>query len=181
MKKTSLAFLFKRFFMLGMTTFGGGLAMLPAMKLLAIEQGWLTEEEWTDTVTLSQLVPGAIAINVVHLLGYRARKHLGGFVSVLGMVLPSVIVIILVATLLQPWIQHPRVQGVLEGIFLAVVLLITKAWFDLAKVTQGKWIPLVFVGVMFTLVYVGIFNAMMALVLSLFLGLGLAMMPRRRR
>jgi chromate transporter len=180
MKKTSLLFLFTRFFLLGITTFGGGLAMLTAMKLLAIKQGWLTEEEWTDTVTLAQLAPGAIAINVVHLLGYRARKHLGGFVSVLGMVLPSVIVIILVATFLQPWINHPRVQGVLEGIFLAVVLLIGKAWFDLAKVTQGQWIPIVFVGVMFTLVYVGIFNAMMSLLFSLVLGVGLAFVPRRK-
>lgn len=147
MMKT-IRLLFGHFFLLGFTTFGGGLAMLPSLKQFALSHHWLKEEEWADTVALAQLTPGAIAINLVHMIGYRAGKRLGAMVSVFAMLLPSFLVILLVAIVLQPYLDTPWVQGTLQGILLAVVWLIAKALFDLASpLKKNPWGWLLVIGV----------------------------------
>jgi len=161
--------LFLHFFLLGFTTFGGGLAMLPSLKQFAIHHQWLNEEEWADTVALAQLTPGAIAINVVHMIGYRAGKRLGALVSVVAMLLPSFLVILLVAFLLQPYFETQWIQGMLQGILLAVVWLITKAIVDLASPLKKNPLGWVIVLLVFALVVLKIIPPLWVIALTVIL------------
>lgn len=141
--------------------------MLPTLKQLAVQHQWLKEEEWADTVALAQLTPGAIAINIAYMLGYRAYKRVGAFISVLAMVLPSFLVILLIAIVLQPLIQSSWVQGTLQGILLSVVWLIGKALFDLATPMRRNPFGWVVVILVFFLVVFNLLSPLWVILLTL--------------
>lgn len=171
--------LFKTFFFLGFLTFGGGIAMLPSIKQKAINARWIDEPTWSHIVTLSQLFPGAIAVNVAHLIGYQVKGKWGSFVSVIGMVLPSFLVILAVALFLQPFLDHPLVEGALQGVLIAVSLLMFRALLDLAKST--RWHTLFFIILVVTLLilYLNVLSPLMVLfITSLLTALYVLVRPR---
>jgi chromate transporter len=131
--------LFLEFFRLGFITFGGGIAMLPSMKAIALKHRWIALKDWEEIVTLSQLAPGAIAINCANLIGYRAQGKLGSFMAVSGMMLPPIIVITLVALGLQDWLLQPLVLNALKGMFLVVIVLFANALISLGKLAWQSW------------------------------------------
>ena len=143
--------------------------MLPSLKQFAIHHHWLKEEEWADTVAIAQLTPGAIAINVVHMIGYRAGKRLGALVSVVAMLLPSFLVILLVAFVLQPYFETQWIQGMLQGILLAVVWLITKAIVDLASPLKKNPLGWMIVLLVFALVVLRILSPLWVIALTVVL------------
>jgi chromate transporter len=139
MKKSLTLFFY--FFYLGLFTFGGGLAMLPFIKKHAISKGWIDEPSWDGIVTLSQLSPGAIAVNCANLIGYRVDGRKGSLVAVLGMTLPSILVILLIAIFLQDALLIPWVVSALKGILLSVSILFILSFFDLSKpLNSNKWL-----------------------------------------
>lgn len=154
--------------------------MLSSIKAHALKEGWINEKDWSQIVTMSQLFPGAIAVNVAHLIGFHAGKRLGSFFSVIGMVIPSIILILLVATLLQPYLSHPLVLGALRGILIAVIFLIFKALFDLARPLQWTWMTLLLASGSFLLVYLNILTAFWVIVLSFSLA-SIHFMTRRKK
>ncbi len=135
MKKTipSLFALFINFFIIGAFTFGGGIAMLPVIKRKLVEKQWLDGEEFGDYVAVAQTAPGAIAVNLSTTIGFNLRGVPGALVSALGMVLPSLIVITIVAMGLEQFAEIPAVHHALQGITIVVVLLMTDAIIDLGK------------------------------------------------
>ena len=83
---------------------GGGLAMSPVMRYeLVLKRKWLSESEFSSTVALATIVPGSISVNIAYLLGKKLRGWKGLTLSVLGVVLPSFITILLIASLLLPF------------------------------------------------------------------------------
>jgi chromate transporter len=136
MKKLSI--LFFEFFRLGLITFGGGIAMLPVIKRMAIKRHFIQENDWEEIVTLSQLSPGAIAVNCANLIGYRTHRYLGSLIAIFGMILPPVIVITILALGFEFILEESIMQSALRGMFVVVFILFVQALFSLGKLAWKK-------------------------------------------
>ncbi len=126
--------LFVSFFKIGLFTFGGGYAMLPMLKKeLVEEKDWVTEEEILDYFAIGQLTPGVIAVNTATFVGYKKRGVLGGIVATLGVVCPSIIIILCIAAFLNNFSDIAWVQHAFAGIRIVVLALIIKTLFGMVQ------------------------------------------------
>lgn len=119
------------FLKLGALTFGGGLAMLPIIKKEVVGRGWIEEDIFNDYIAVAQVAPGMIAINIATLVGRHLRKRIGSLIAVIGVALPSIIIIMLIATLLTEFSEILVVQKMLKGIVLVVIILLSAAIIDI--------------------------------------------------
>ncbi len=125
--------LFTIFFRVGAFTFGGGYAMLPIMQReLVDKQGWLQEEDFVDMIGLTQSAPGPVAVNSAIYLGYRLNGLGGAISSVIGAVLPSLLVIMAIAWALSRY-NLDLLNHAFAGVRPTVVSLITYAAWNLGK------------------------------------------------
>ena len=119
---------------IGAFTFGGGYAMLPMFQRELVEKkGWLTEEEMTDLFSISQCLPGIIAANTAIFVGYKYKGIIGGVVAALGVALPSVVVIMLIAAFLSNFAEITFVKSAFTGLRVCVSVLIINAVLKLRK------------------------------------------------
>lgn len=126
--------LFKLFFKIGLFTFGGGYAMLPLLKAEVVDKRrYLSEEELLDLYSIGQCTPGIIAVNVATFIGYQQHKIKGAIAATLGMIMPSIIIISLVASVLRCFMDNRYVIYAFYGVRICVVALIFNIIFDLAK------------------------------------------------
>jgi chromate transporter len=126
--------LYFSFFKIGGLTFGGGLSMLPMLQReLVNDKKWCTEEELLDMYAIGQCTPGIIAVNTATFVGHKRAGVAGGIFATLGMVSPSLIIIILVATVLKSFIHIPAVLHALAGIRIAVCALMMNVIITMAK------------------------------------------------
>ena len=126
--------IFAVFFKIGLFTIGGGYAMLPIIQKEVVEtKGWMSDEEFLDAVSLTNSLPGPLAINAATFVGYRVSSVKGALSAVLGAASPSVIIILIVAMVFNNITEYPVVQYVFDGIRPAVVALILYAVIKLAK------------------------------------------------
>jgi chromate transporter len=120
--------LFLSFFQIGILSFGGGYASLPLIEQeLITVQGWITNQQFIDILTLSEMTPGPIAINAATFSGNQIAGILGGIVATIGVTLPSVIIVQLLAYFYFKYQNLSIVQGVIQGVRPAVVALIASA------------------------------------------------------
>ena len=132
--RTTYAKLFTTFAKIGVTTFGGGYAMLPMLQReIVINNGWCTDTDLLDYFAVGQCTPGIIAINTATFIGYKQRGIAGGIVATLGMVFPSIVIITIVFSILEAFQENFYVQSALKGIQTAVCALITLSVIKLAK------------------------------------------------
>ena len=126
--------IFAIFFKIGLFTIGGGYAMLPIIQKEVVEtKGWMDDEEFLDAISLTNSLPGPLAINAATFVGYRVCKVKGVLAAVLGAASPSVIIILTVAMVFSNLTEYPVVQYIFGGIRPAVVALILYALIKLAK------------------------------------------------
>jgi len=126
--------LFIAFFKIGAFTFGGGYAMLPLIEREIVEKrNYATSEEIMDYFAIGQCTPGVIAVNTATFVGHKKAGVKGAACATLGVVLPSVIIITLLAMCLSFIYDYPVVQNVLSGIRVAVAVLIFNAVFSMFK------------------------------------------------
>ncbi|WP_129597960.1 chromate transporter [Anaerophilus nitritogenes] len=126
--------MFLIFAKIGTFTLGGGYAMIPLIQKEVVEKNkWIEEEEFIDIIALSQTVPGALAINASTYIGYRLFGIWGGIIGCLGTMLPSVIIILIVATFFTQFQKISLIQAIFKGIRPAVVALILVAVIKLSK------------------------------------------------
>ena len=126
--------LFWIFFKLGAVNFGGGYALLPLLqKELVEKRGWATEEEMADYYAIGQCTPGAIAVNVSTFIGYKIKGILGGIVATLGFVFPALIVIFVIATILNNFMDIAQVKSAFAAIRVCVFVLFLSAILKLSK------------------------------------------------
>lgn len=116
--------LFLTFFKIGLFSFGGGYGMLPMMEQDAISNGWLTEAEFLNFVAISESTPGPVAINMATFIGTSQQGILGALVCTLGVIMPSVIVILLIVAVFKNFLKSRAVASVLNGIKPVIVGLI---------------------------------------------------------
>ena len=127
--------LYLSFAKVGLFTFGGGYAMLPLIESEIIHgRGWLTVREFTDIVAIAEVTPGPIAVNSATFVGYRLAGVLGGIVATLGVVTPSVVIILALAMLAKRFEKSTQLALVKSGMRPAVVGLIAAAALSVARV-----------------------------------------------
>ena len=119
--------LFYTFFKIGLFTFGGGYAMLPLIQEEVVAHGWLSMEELVDFVAISESTPGPFAINISTYVGAETAGVLGSFAATLGVVLPSFLVILVVAKFYLKFKNSRAVSSVMYGLRSAVVGLMACA------------------------------------------------------
>lgn len=130
----SLWKLYALFFKMGLFTFGGGYAMLPILKNEAVEkQKWISEEELLNYYSIGQCTPGIIAVNAASFIGYKLRGVAGLISATLGVVSPSLIIIVLIAALLSNFMDNQYVQWAFGGIRISVIALIINTVIDMWK------------------------------------------------
>lgn len=120
------------FFKIGLFTFGGGYAMLPLIQEEVLAHGWMTSEQLIDFVAVSESTPGPFAINIATYVGTEMGGGfwgglLGAFCATLGVVLPSFIIILIVATCFEKFKRNRIVSGCMTGLKPAVIGLIAAA------------------------------------------------------
>ena len=117
-------YLFLEFFKIGLFTFGGGYAMIPLVREVVLKYDWMTEETFSNFIGVCESTPGPIAVNMATYVGSTTGGFLGSVLATLGVVLPSMIVIILILTLLKTLTQNKHFVNALKGIKPVVLGLI---------------------------------------------------------
>ena len=126
--------LFVSFFKIGLFTFGGGYAMLPMIQREIVDkQKVCTEEEVLDYYAIGQCTPGVIAVNVATFVGYKLNGFWGGAVATIAVILPSLLIITVIAACLSSFASYPAVQHALSGIRVAVAVLVFRTVCQLYK------------------------------------------------
>ncbi|HKM18284.1 MAG TPA: chromate transporter, partial [Limnochordia bacterium] len=114
--------LFESWFKVGLFTFGGGYAMLPMIEKEVIDRrSWASDDEIMDIFALSQSLPGAIAINSAIFLGYRLAGVMGAIAAAAGVVLPSLLIILVIAAFFASFMENRLIVSAFTGIRAAVV------------------------------------------------------------
>jgi len=124
--------LFWSFFQVGLFSIGGGLAAIPLIQNQIVDiNGWLTQAQFADLITISEMTPGPIAINSATFVGIQIAGPLGEVMATLGCVTPSFIIVSILAFLYFKYKDFNIIQGVLGGLRPAVVALIASAGFSI--------------------------------------------------
>ena len=116
--------LFLTFVKIGMFTIGGGYAMLPLIQRDVVDRGWMTKEDFIDVFSVAQSLPGIFAVNIAIFVGYKLKKTWGGFVCALGTILPSFVIMLLIALFFTQVKDNVWVEKAFMGLRPAVVALI---------------------------------------------------------
>lgn len=137
-------------------TFGGGYVIVMLLKERFVDQyHWIDEDEMLDLVAIAQSSPGAIAVNGAIVVGYKLAGILGVAVSVLGAIIPPMVILTVVSMFYQIFCTNPYVAAMLNGMKAGVGAVITSVVYDMGKkIVVGKdWINIVIMAVSFWACY----------------------------
>ena len=152
--------LFLTFARVGVCTFGGGYAMLPILQREIVEKKeWATEAELTDYFAIGQCTPGVIAVNTATFVGQKQKSIPGGIVATLGLVFPSIVIILVIAAFLQNFADLPVVIHAFAGVRACVCALILSSVLKLRKSSLVDGPTAVIFAVVLVLAVIGNFIA----------------------
>lgn len=124
--------LFCEFFKTGLFAVGGGLATLPFLEDISRRTGWFTSKQLADMLAVSESTPGPIGINMATYVGFETAGIIGSLCATVGLVMPSVIVIVLITKVLQKFRTNPYVEAAFYGLRPASVALVAAAGIGVA-------------------------------------------------
>ena len=132
--------LFVTFFKLGLFTIGGGYVMIPLIEREVVDKnGWIEKSDFVDLLAIAQSSPGVLAVNVSIFIGSKLRGVRGAVAAAVGNVVPSVVIILLIALFFNRFREYEVVNNVFMGIRPAVVALIASPVFSVAKSARISW------------------------------------------
>ena len=134
--------LFLTFFKIGLFTIGGGYAMLPLIQADVQAKGWMTAEELVNFIAVSESTPGPFAVNVSTYVGAELAGLPGAFCATLGVVLPSFVIILLIAAALHSLMKYAGVNAFLAGVRPCVVAMILATACTMGLSTLGGFTTL---------------------------------------
>jgi chromate transporter len=174
--------LFILFFKLGAFTIGGGVAMLPLLQnTLTQEKKWFSQSEFVDIVAVCQSLPGVIAINMATYVGYKKKGFIGSLVSTFGVVLPSFVMILLIATFISNLSENPYVAGAMAGLRAAALGLVVVAVIQMGSVVfKGGW-TIAAAALSFVLIAVLNINTAYVILLFIIIGVSTALIGERMK
>lgn len=126
--------LYYEFFKIGLFAIGGGMATIPFLRHLSIATEWFPLSFIVDMLAISESTPGPIGINMATYAGYNVSGILGGFVATLGMVTPSIIIVLVVAGYMEKFSKSKTLEHAFVGLRPAVTGLIAVAGFDIIRI-----------------------------------------------
>ena len=133
--------LFYTFFLIGLFTFGGGYAMIPMIQEQVLSKGWISQNELTNFISLSEMTPGPFAVNISTFIGNNTAGILGAISATFGVILPSFIIIIIVSLILNKFLKNRFVKAGLKGvrpIILSLILATAITFFFKAVMPNGN-------------------------------------------
>ena len=130
--------LFCEFFKAGLFAVGGGLATLPFLYDISASTGWFTTQDIADLIAVSESTPGPLGINMATYVGFKTVGIFGGLVTTLGLIFPSIVIIILISKILDKFKESALVQKVFYGLRPASTALIASAGLGVAKIALLK-------------------------------------------
>ena len=132
-----LLLLFVEYFKTGLFAVGGGLATVPFIRDMGATYGWITEAEIANIIAIAESTPGPIGVNAATYVGFLVCGIPGAVLATLGLVTPSVIIIILVAGAIRKYSDSHMVQSLFRALRPAAIGLITAAGFSLLLTSLG--------------------------------------------
>ena len=135
--------LFLTFAKVGLFTFGGGYAMISLIEDTCVrKKQWITHEDMMNVTVIAESTPGPIAINCATFVGYKQKGLPGAVMATLGMILPSCLVILLISTFLEHFLEIAWIANAFKGIRIAVGILILDAALKMIRKMPKKRMPL---------------------------------------
>lgn len=132
--------LFLSFLKIGAFTFGGGYAMIPIIRNeVVIKKRWLENDEFMDLLAIAQSLPGPISLNTAVFVGNKRKGIKGSIFTSLGIILPSFVIILLIAIVFTQFKDNPIIERIFKGIRPAVVALIFTPLLSLGKSAKITW------------------------------------------
>ncbi len=116
--------LFYEFFKIGLFTFGGGYAMIPLVKEAVLNNNWMEPEKFSSLIGICESTPGPVAVNMATFVGTSQAGILGGLCATIGVVLPSLIIILLIASILNKFANNKHFKNFIKGVKPVVTALI---------------------------------------------------------
>jgi len=172
--------MFLSFFKIGAFTIGGGYAMLPLMEQEFVKhKKWVDPVEIVDVFAVAQSLPGAIAINASIYIGYKLDRIRGALVAALGVILPSFLVILGIASVLLKFQENPWTQKAFAGVRAGITALIFLAGIKLGKAILRNRVAWVIGIGAFLLLWVGKIHAVVVILASGLVGLGVYIVQKR--
>ena len=173
--------LFLTFMKIGGFTFGGGHAMIPLIQKEAVEnKKWVTDDDILEIIAIAESTPGPVAINAVTFVGYRTAGVLGAACATFGVVLPSFLIILAIAYLLNSFMEIRAVQYAFMGINAGVLALLFKALWNMYKKSPKGWVSYVVMGASFLMTAILKVNLFVVIVCCAVFGLVTALLAERR-
>ncbi|MDO4299129.1 MAG: chromate transporter [Lachnospiraceae bacterium] len=123
------------FFKTGLFAIGGGPATIPFLMEMAEKYPWFTMQELSDMIAISESTPGPIGLNMATYAGFRTLGVFGGILSTIALVIPSIVIIIIIAKFLEGFQENRIVKAVFAGIKPAVTALIASAVIQMIRVS----------------------------------------------
>jgi chromate transporter len=131
-----LFLMFLVFLKVGLFTVGGGLAAIPLLQEEVLQRAWLTQTQFTDMIAVSESTPGPIGVNIATYVGYSQHGIIGSMIATFGIVLPSIIIIIIIAKFVMSYRDSHLVSGIFNGLRPAVTGLILAAATSIALIAM---------------------------------------------
>lgn len=135
--------LFWNFLVIGAVSFGGGYGMISLVRETVLGHGWLTESEFLSFIAVSESTPGPLAVNMATFIGASQAGLAGSFVATVGVVLPSFVIILLIAAALHSLMKYAGVNAFLAGVRPCVVAMILATACTMGLSTLGGFTTLV--------------------------------------
>ncbi len=139
-----LLILFGEFFKIGLFCFGGAFGMIPLIEETVLHYGWLPEERFYDLIGVCESTPGPIAVNMATYIGASQAGVAGAAAATLGVVLPSFIIILLIASVMKNLTRHRLFRGFLQGVQPVIIALILSTGLILLMKALGYTHPATF-------------------------------------
>ena len=170
--------LFLSFAKIGTFTFGGGYAMLSLIENTCVEKKkWITREEMMNITVIAESTPGPVAINCATYVGYKQGKMPGAIAAMLGMILPSFLIIFLISKFLDSFLEITWIANAFQGIKIAVGILIVDAAVKLLKVMEKEAFQIVvLVCSVLAMILIGIFSVRISSMVLMIAAAGIGVM-----
>ena len=132
------------FLKIGLFSFGGGYAMIPMIEKEIEGNGWLSASEFFDIVAIAEMTPGPIAVNSATFVGYKTAGFLGGLTATIGVVIPSLVLILIISRFFFKFQKHPlntavfyRVRPVIAGLIATAAIFVSETAIFKGKLTTN--------------------------------------------
>lgn len=141
-KKETLWTIFATFFKIGIFTFGGGYAMISLIEYEMVERhGWINSEDIVDMIAIAEATPGVIAVNTATFVGYKIGGGLlGSIAATIGVVMPSLLIISVIATFFESFQKLLWVGYAFQGIRAGIIVLVLGAAVKLGRKGEYNWL-----------------------------------------